>query len=105
MGTSTFSGAEVVLPVPPLAETTVVGPVVYGMAAVTVIFTVSVHERPAAITAPDRLTIPLPDAAAAVPPHVLLRPFGVATNISGGKLSVKATPVNATVFTAGLTTV
>jgi hypothetical protein len=65
-------------------------------------FTVRVHEVPAARAAPDKLTVPLPATAVAVPPEVLVSPFGEATNRFWGKLLVKATPVNATVLIAGL---
>jgi hypothetical protein len=70
-----------------------------------VTFSDSVHEAPAAKVPPDKVTEPLPGAAAADPPHVLVRPLGDATTSPAGKLSVKAMPVNGMVLAAGLTIV
>jgi hypothetical protein len=102
MGTNTVSVADVALPVPPSADATAVGPLVYAAVAVTVTLTARVQELPAATVAPDRLTLPLPATATAPPPQVLLNPLGDATNRSGGNVSVKATPVSATVLASGL---
>src|SRR5215469_14803607 len=41
---------------------------------------------------PVRLMLVPPAVAVAVPPQVLLKPFGVATNTLAGNVSVKATP-------------
>lgn len=54
-----------------------------------------------AIVPPVRLIVPDPAVAVGVPPHVLVRPLGVATTSPLGKLSVKATPASATVLAAG----
>src|SRR6201999_685962 len=43
----------------------------------------------------ERLTLPDPAVAVAVPPQVLLIPLGVATTNPAGKLSVNASPVSA----------
>ena len=60
--------------------------------------TETVQLPPAASLPPDKLTVPLPAAAAAVPPQVLLT-FGVdATTSPAGKMSVKAIPDRAMVF-------
>ena len=68
---------------------------------VLVTFTVIVQELPAAIVPPVSETLPEPAMAVAVPPQVLVSPFGVATSKLDGKVSVKATPTSATVFAAG----
>jgi hypothetical protein len=70
---------------------------------VPVTFTENVHEPLVARVAPARLTVPEPAVAVIVPPpQVPLNPFGVATTNPVGRLSVKATPVSATVFATGL---
>src|SRR5215813_14811672 len=52
----------------------------------------------AASVPPDRLTVPAPPVAVAVPPHVLFR-FGVeATTSPAGRLSVNANPVSVTLL-------
>ena len=43
-----------------------------------------------------------PAVAAAVPPQLLVNPLGIATTRPEGNVSVKATPVSATVLAAGL---
>jgi hypothetical protein len=70
-------------------------------AVVPVTSTESVHPVLVARVTPDRLTEPEPAVAVAVPPHVLLRLFGVATTKPAGKLSVNPIPVSVT-FAAGL---
>ena len=55
--------------------------------------TAIVHEAPAARVAPDKLADEAPATAVAVPPQLVVNPFGVATTSPAGKLSVKATPV------------
>ena len=103
MGTDTFRGPkEAVFPVPPLADRTVTELVVIGWADVTATLSVKVQEVPGATVAPARLTLLPPDTATGVPPQLLTRPFGDATNRSAGKLWVNPTPVKATVFAAGL---
>jgi hypothetical protein len=59
-----------------------------------------VQEAFAAKLAPDRDTEA--DLAVTVPPHVLLRPFGVETARPEGRLSVKLSPVTDDVLDAGL---
>lgn len=51
---------------------------------------------------PVRDTLLDPAAAVAVPPQVLAKPLGFATTTFGGRLSVNATPCNATVLLLGL---
>src|ERR1700691_438269 len=63
------------------------------------------HVALAASVAPDRVTDVPPAAAAAVPPHVLVRPLGVATTKPEGKVSVNATPVSGMLFATGLASV
>ena len=99
-GLATNSVAEAEPPVPPLVELT--GPVEFRYEPVNelVTFTATVHELLTGIVPPVRETVPEP--AVAVPPQVLIKPFGVATTRFAGKLSVKATPASATVFARGL---
>jgi hypothetical protein len=89
-------------PVPPLVEET--GPVVLLLTpeVVPVTLTAIVQEPLAAIEPPAREIEPEPAVAVTVPPHAPVKPFGVATTSPAGKVSVKATPVNVTVFAAGL---
>ncbi len=66
-----------------------------------VTLTENVQEDPAAGDAvsvpPDKLTVPLPATAVIVPlPQLPVSPFGVATTRPAGRLSVKATPLRAT---------
>jgi hypothetical protein len=66
--------------------------------AVAVTFSEMLHELLAATVPPPKLADPEPANAVVVPPHVLLRPLGVATTSPAGKLSLKATPVRPMVF-------
>src|SRR5215468_5718030 len=50
---------------------------------------------------PVKLMLVPAGAAAAVPPQLLVKPFGVATTSPVGSVSLNATPVSATVFAAG----
>jgi hypothetical protein len=50
---------------------------------------------------PESEILPDPAAAVAVPPHVFVNLFGVATTRPAGKVSVKATPLSATVLAPG----
>src|SRR5438046_3025590 len=95
-GASTAMLAEAVPPVPPSVEVTLPVVLFFTPAVVPCTFTETVHEALVARVPADRLTEPEPATAVAVPPQVLLRPFGVATTRPAGKLSVKATPVRAT---------
>ena len=102
-GVPTASVADAVLPVPPLVEVT--APVVLlsipGAALVT--FTLTTQFKVAGIVPPVRLMLPEPAVAVTAPPlHEPARPFGVATVMPAGKVSVKATPERATAFVAGL---
>jgi len=105
-GASTITLADAVPPVPP--STDVTAPVVLFCtpATVPVTFTLNVHDPLAATVAPVRLTL-LPPAVAAIvpPPHDPVRPFGVATAMPAGNVSVKPTPLSATAFGAGFVTV
>src|ERR1051326_1961883 len=63
-----------------------------------VTFTENVQEPLAAIVPPLRLIVFVPCVAVIVPaPHVPVSPFGVETTRPAGSVSLKATPVNATV--------
>src|SRR5260370_40698883 len=54
---------------------------------------------PGGSVAPERLTLLDPEIAVMLPPpHDPVKPFGVATTRPVGKVSVKATPVSATVL-------
>jgi hypothetical protein len=101
-GNSTVTLADAVPPVPP--STDVTAPVVLFCAPATVptTFTLNVHAALAFSVAPVRLTL-LPPALAAIvpPPHDPVRPFGAATAIPAGNVSVKPTPVSGIVFAAG----
>jgi hypothetical protein len=84
-----------VFPVPPSVEVAWML-LFFTPAVVPWTLTESVQEALAANVPAERLIEPDPATAVAVPPHVLLR-FGVgATTNPAGRLSVKATPVNAT---------
>lgn len=62
--------------------------------------TVTAHEVLTAII--PALSETLLDPAVAVPPHVLVKAFGVAITTFVGRLSVNAIPCNATVLLLGL---
>jgi hypothetical protein len=100
-GVATVKFAVAVLPVPPFVEETV--PVVFTKLpdAVPVTFTVNVQVLLAAIVPPVNEMLPEPATAVATPPQVLVSPFGVATTIPAGSVSVNATPVSVTAFAAG----
>ena len=93
--------AVAALPVPPLVELIVPVVLVTGPGAVAVTFTERTQEELAATVAPVSETVPDPAAAITAPPHVLAKPFGVATTIPAGSASVNATPVSPTVFATG----
>lgn len=70
---------------------------------VPVTFTENVQFPLAGNVAPERLTDPAPTVAViAPPPQEPVSPFGVATTMPAGKLSVNVTPVSEAVFPAGL---
>jgi len=101
-GEATDSVAVAVLPVPPLVELTVTE-LFLAPEVVPVTLTENVQVPPAAMAAPLRLTVLDPAVAVMVPPpQVPVRPLGVETTRPDGNVSVKATPVSATVLAAGL---
>jgi len=100
-GLATVMLADAVLPVPPLVEVTAPVVLFFTPEVVPVTFTEIEQELLIATVPVPRATLPLPAAAVTVPPQVLVSPFGVATTRPAGRVSVKATPVNATVFAAG----
>ncbi len=83
------------LPVPPSVEVTVTL-LFLAPAVVPVTLSEIVQEAPAASVPPLNDTEPLPATAVVVPVQVPLTPFGVATTKPAGRLSVNATPLNAT---------
>jgi hypothetical protein len=89
-GSFTRTFAVDVLPVPPLEEITVTE---FVLTPVVVPCTLrdKVQEEPAFKV--TLLSVILPATALTVPPHVLDRPFGVATTRPVGKVSVKVTPL------------
>jgi hypothetical protein len=97
--------AVAVLPVPPSPEVTVPDVFVYTPEAVPITLTTMVHELFTATLPPERLMLVPPAAADAVPPQLVVRPFGVATTKPAGSVSLKASPVSDTVSAAGLVTV
>src|SRR5256885_4554173 len=97
-GATTFSEAEAVPPVPPSVEVT--APVVLDCRppAVPVTLIENVHEAEVAMVPPERLMVFVPAVAVIVPaPHVPVNPFGVEITKPAGSVSLKATPVSATV--------
>src|SRR5579859_1840108 len=99
-GASTSMVAVAWLPDPAFDEVTV--PVVFVLwpPLVPTTFTENVHEPPAAIVPPERLTTEKPETVPVVmvpAPHDPVRPFGLATASPAGSVSPKPTPVRATV--------
>src|SRR6266849_2505829 len=101
-GLATVTLADAVLPVPPFVEVTFPVVLFFTPEVVPVTLTVSVQVLLTAIVPPVSDTLPEPATAVAAPPQVLVKPFGVATTNPAGSVSVKATPVSATVLAAGL---
>jgi hypothetical protein len=101
-GSSTVMLADAVPPAPPSTEVTTPVVLFCAPAAVPMTFTLNVHDALMFSVAPVRLTL-LPPALAAIvpPPHDPVRPFGVATAMPPGNVSVKPTPVSAIAFAAG----
>jgi hypothetical protein len=83
-----------VLPVPASVEVTWTL-LFFTPAVVPCTFTETVQLALAARVPAERLMLPDPATAVAVPPQVLFKPLGVATTNPAGRLSVKAMPVNA----------
>lgn len=104
-GLATVRFAVAVLPVPPFVELT--EPVVFVKPpeVVPTTFTDSVQVLLTAIVPPVSVTLPDPAVDVAVPPHVFVSPFGVATTIPRGNVSVNATPFSATALAAGFVSV
>ena len=69
---------------------------------VALTFTVTVHELLTAMLPPVSDKVPDPAVPTAVPPQVLIRLLGVATTRLAGKLSVNATPTDASGLAGGL---
>src|SRR5579864_8143219 len=95
-GATTVTLAFDVLPVPPSVEVTCTL-LFLTPAVVPCTSTDTVQLALDARVAADKLTVPEPAIAVAVPPQVLLRLLGVATTRSAGRLSVNAIPVRPTV--------
>lgn len=97
-GASTEMLAVAVPPVPPSVEVTLPVVFVCNPAAVPVTLTENVQLALAAIVPPLRLMTFVPAVAVIVPaPQVPVRPFGVEITRPAGSVSLKATPVSATV--------
>ena len=97
-GATTLMLAVAVPPVPPSVEVTLPVVLVCCPAAMPVTLTENVQEALAAIVPPLRLITFVPAVAVIVPaPHVPVRPFGVETTRPAGSVSLKPTPVSATV--------
>jgi len=102
-GARTVRFAVAVLPVPPLVEVTAPVVLVKLPEAVPVTLTENVHELLTAKVAPPRVTEFEPATEVMVPlPQDPVSPFGDATTVPTGKVSVKATPESALVLAAGL---
>lgn len=91
-GLATKRLAVAKFPVPPLVDDT--APVVLSYSPVkdAVTFAVIVQVEFAVTVPPVRLTEPVPAVAVAVPPQLLVSPFGVATTRLAGNESVNWTP-------------
>src|SRR5580698_4473419 len=85
-GPVTVMEAFDVLPVPASVEV-IVTELFFMPAVVPRTLTETVQEALPARVPADRLTLPDPATAVAVPPHVLLIPLGVATTRPAGRLS------------------
>src|SRR5882724_5729541 len=101
-GDATVRLADAVFPVPPLVEVTFPVVLLFTPEVVPVTFTVNVQLLFTAMVPPVRLMLPDPATAVAVPPQVLLNPFGAATTSPAGNVSVNATPFSGVVLAAGL---
>src|SRR5215471_12049432 len=101
-GFATVRLAVAMFPVPPFVDETAPEVLVYCPDTPEVTFTTSVQELFTATLPPVRLMLVLPDVADAVPPQLLVKPFGVATTNPVGSVSLNATPLFATVFATGL---
>jgi len=93
-GPTTVIDALDVLPVPASVEVTWTL-LFFTPAVVPCTFTETVQLALAANVPAERLMLPEPATAVAVPPQVLFKALGVATTNPAGRLSVKAIPVSA----------
>src|SRR5260221_96523 len=98
-GEATVRLADAVLPVPPFVEVTLPVVLVYWPDAAPVTVTLNTHWLLTAIVAPVR-AIPVGAVVVKVPPQTDAE--ALATVRPVGSVSVNATPVSATVFSAGL---
>jgi hypothetical protein len=89
----TTTCAVEVLPVPPSLDVTVTG-LFFVPTEVPITLIVRLHEALAASVAPAMLMLLLPLIARIVPPHVSLRPLGLATTRPDGNESVNPMPVS-----------
>src|SRR5579862_2679315 len=104
-GSAVVRVAEAVFPVPPLVDDTGPLTLLNTPAVLEVTCTLTMQLLLTGTDPPVRVTMFDPAVAPAVPAHVFVMPFGVATTIpagTAGNASVNATPVSATVFAAGL---
>src|SRR5882672_8132455 len=92
-GATTVIEALEVLPVPPSVEVTWTL-LFFTPAVVPVTFTETVHDALEASVPAERLMLPDPATAVAVPPQVLFNALGVATTRPEGRVSVKAMPLS-----------
>jgi hypothetical protein len=92
-GPATVMEAFDVLPVPASVEVTWTL-LFFTPAVVPVTFTETVQDALEASVPAERLMLPDPATAVAVPPQVLLNALGVATTRPAGRLSVNAIPVS-----------
>src|SRR5581483_240567 len=101
LGQLTLSVAWAVLPVPPLVELMVT---LLSLLPELVPVTLTLSWQVALVLSvtPLKATLPVPAVAVAVPPQVFVKPLGEATCTPVGSVSVKLTPVSATVLAAGL---
>ena len=90
-GATTVIEALEVLPVPPSVEVTWTL-LFFTPAVVPCTFTDTVQLVLAATVPPERLMLPDPATAVAVPPQLLVKALGVATTNPAGRLSVNAIP-------------
>src|SRR5207245_89585 len=91
--------ADALLPVPPSVDVTVLVRLVKLPGTLATTFTLNVQDPLAGRVAPARLIVALPaTAVGAVPLQDPLTPFGVATNILAGRVSLNATLVRAIPF-------
>jgi len=98
-GATTLMLAEAVPPVPPSVELTLPEVLFFVPAVVPVTFTENVQEELAAIVPAVKLITFVPAVAVMIPaPQVPVRPLGVEITRPAGSVSVKATPLAATVL-------